>query len=225
MIPAKPQSSPEQQEAASARGQQSLCDRRQGREQSGERSTMTMTSVISDLLFTAIISIMVVLVIVPLTMFVWDSARRALRLRNRLVAGRRGTTVSASGTPTGVRNTGGQRLMRALRQLRSAARKRGRLDNRRRHVRVGTDLRGYVAGQARLRHCEILDLSLAGARLRCAAPLEPGHPLILGIGRFGMIAGEVVWSRSNITGIKYTDRFPVVRSVLAPLLPEPCLAG
>jgi len=76
----------------------------------------------------------------------------------------------------------------------------------------------------RLRHCEILDLSLGGARLRCSASMEPGNPLVLGIGRFGMIAGEVVWNRSGVTGIKYTDRFPVVQSVLAPLLPEPCMA-
>lgn len=97
--------------------------------------------------------------------------------------------------------------------------------NRRRFVRVGTTIRGYIAQNFRLAECEILDLSLGGARVRADESLGDQARITLGFGRFGMIEGEVVWRRQGVMGLKYVDSPQVIQQTLSGFLPRHCLAS
>ena len=73
--------------------------------------------------------------------------------------------------------------------------------------------------------CEVLDVSLGGARLRLGMPLAAQQPLTLSIEGLDPIHAEVVWQGDPIgirtVGIRFTDATAYVSAILARLPPRP----
>jgi len=53
--------------------------------------------------------------------------------------------------------------------------------------------------------CAVVDLSLGGARLHLAEPVESGTTVRLILDRFGGFSAEVVWQRDRGIGLRFTD--------------------
>ena len=53
--------------------------------------------------------------------------------------------------------------------------------------------------------CAVVDLSLGGARLHFAEPVESGTKVRLILDRFGAFSAEVVWHRDRGIGLRFTD--------------------
>jgi hypothetical protein len=62
----------------------------------------------------------------------------------------------------------------------------------------------------------VLDLSIAGAKIRTDAPIDAGRRISLAIDGFGSFPAEVVWRREGRIGIRFRDE----PSVIAEALPE-----
>ena len=62
----------------------------------------------------------------------------------------------------------------------------------------------------------VLDLSIAGAKIRTDAPIDPGRKIALAIDGFGSFPAEVVWRREGRIGMRFRDK----PSVIAEALPE-----
>ena len=67
--------------------------------------------------------------------------------------------------------------------------------------------------------CITFDLSLGGARLRCAQPIGLLEPVTLVIDRFGRFAAEVVWTTPNEIGLQFSEPPEIVATRLGPALP------
>ena len=53
--------------------------------------------------------------------------------------------------------------------------------------------------------CAIVDLSLGGARLHFAEPVESGTNVRLILDRFGAYSATVVWQKGRGVGVRFTD--------------------
>lgn len=73
--------------------------------------------------------------------------------------------------------------------------------------------------------CEVLDVSLGGARLRLGMPLTAQQPITLSIEGLDPIHAEVVWQGDPIgirtVGVRFTDATAYVSAILARLPPRP----
>ncbi|NBC31272.1 MAG: hypothetical protein GVY13_01210 [Alphaproteobacteria bacterium] len=67
--------------------------------------------------------------------------------------------------------------------------------------------------------CVILDLSPLGAKLRLSEPLADDAIGTLESDRFGMIPGEVVWSKDESAGIRFLDQPAWIAGLLSMVLP------
>jgi len=53
--------------------------------------------------------------------------------------------------------------------------------------------------------CIVVDLSLGGARLHFAEPIEKGQQVTLVLDRIGDLGAEVVWQQERSIGVRFTD--------------------
>ena len=102
--------------------------------------------------------------------------------------------------------------------------RRGHGKNRRRFARIGTTVSGFIALERSLAECEVIDVSLGGARVRAPEDLTDQAHVTLGFGRFGMLAGEVAWRRGGVMGIKFVDTPKAIHRTLSGFLPQFCMA-
>ncbi|GEQ97011.1 hypothetical protein JCM17844_06480 [Iodidimonas gelatinilytica] len=62
--------------------------------------------------------------------------------------------------------------------------------------------------------CRVLDLSLAGARIRLALPLKRGAPVTLTISRCGDLPAEICWHKDDRLGLNFILPPQEVRQLL-----------
>ena len=67
--------------------------------------------------------------------------------------------------------------------------------------------------------CAVVDLSLGGARLHLAEPVESGTKVRLILDRFGAFRGEVVWQRDRGIGLRFTDDPQRIADLIGARLP------
>jgi hypothetical protein len=53
--------------------------------------------------------------------------------------------------------------------------------------------------------CIVVDLSLGGARLHFAEPIEKGEKVVLLLDRVGNFGAEVIWQQERSIGVRFTD--------------------
>ncbi len=81
--------------------------------------------------------------------------------------------------------------------------------DKRHHARKGVSLTGILragaAPGAPCAGCEILDLSVGGARIALAAPMDVPNAVVLEIGQFGSYAAEVAWADYPAFGLRFEE--------------------
>ncbi|GAK34250.1 MULTISPECIES: PilZ domain-containing protein [Iodidimonas] len=64
--------------------------------------------------------------------------------------------------------------------------------------------------------CRVLDLSLAGARIKLALPLKRNAAVTLSITRCGDLPAEISWHKDDRLGLNFTIPAAEVRRLLGP---------
>ncbi len=81
--------------------------------------------------------------------------------------------------------------------------------DKRQHARKGVSLTGILragaAPGAPCVGCEIMDLSIGGARVALAAPMDVPNLVVLEIGQFGSYAAEVAWADYPVFGLRFKE--------------------
>jgi hypothetical protein len=67
--------------------------------------------------------------------------------------------------------------------------------------------------------CAVVDLSLGGARLHFAEPVEKGTKVRLILDRFGAFRAEVVWQKGRGVGMRFTDDPQRIADLIGARLP------
>lgn len=95
---------------------------------------------------------------------------------------------------------------------------------RRRAYRVGASAQGLIAADTAMHHCEVVNLSLSGARLRWRSrPAGRPRSMVVKIGDLQPLRGDMVWSAGRLCGIRFLESEETVREVLCNQLPVACL--
>lgn len=68
--------------------------------------------------------------------------------------------------------------------------------------------------------CKVLDISLGGAKVRLAEPVEVDTPIRLKIPRVGEFAGRVTWRNGTTVGIEFNEEIRGVARVIEDMLSE-----
>lgn len=76
---------------------------------------------------------------------------------------------------------------------------------RRRHVRSSVLWRAEIYGGIRRSTCEVLNISISGARLRVPATFKPGSEVTVRSIHFGEHKGRVVWQEQDRMGIEFLE--------------------
>ncbi len=93
-------------------------------------------------------------------------------------------------------------------------------DEKRKHKRKPVLWAARIETQAgEPAECIILDLSLGGAKLRCAAKVAARQPVRLVIDRFGVLRGQVAWVRSGMIGLHFIDPPEQISHIVGAKLP------
>ncbi len=81
--------------------------------------------------------------------------------------------------------------------------------DKRQHARKGVSLTGVLRAGAALGApcvgCEILDLSVGGARVTLTAPMDVPIAVVLEIGQFGSYAADVAWADYPVFGLRFKE--------------------
>ena len=86
-------------------------------------------------------------------------------------------------------------------------------------------IRKRVLWAAKLAHgakrfdCVVVDLSLGGARIYLAQPLEKGELVTLGLDRMGALRAEVVWQEGHSIGLRFVDEPERIAELIGARLP------
>ncbi|HTS91999.1 MAG TPA: PilZ domain-containing protein [Stellaceae bacterium] len=67
--------------------------------------------------------------------------------------------------------------------------------------------------------CAVVDLSLGGARLHFAEPVESGTKVRLILDRFGAFSAAVVWQKGRGIGVRFTDDPQRIADLIGARLP------
>jgi hypothetical protein len=76
-------------------------------------------------------------------------------------------------------------------------------DERQAHPRTSVYCSGKLTTGGQTWDCEILDISVGGAKIRFPTPLDPGAELSLMIEPHGTIPGRIAWQNSQYLGVEF----------------------
>lgn len=96
--------------------------------------------------------------------------------------------------------------------------------NRRRYRRFRTEYLGalYPAGENLSDNvCDVLDLSLGGARIRPVEPMGKMERVILELDRVGRFPARIAWHRDGEVGLQFDEGPPQILRSMRGLLPLP----
>jgi hypothetical protein len=77
------------------------------------------------------------------------------------------------------------------------------LHERQKHPRTAVFCSGKLAAGGHAWDCDILDISVGGAKLRFRTPLDPGAELRLTIEPHGTLPGRVAWQNGQYLGMEF----------------------
>ncbi len=79
---------------------------------------------------------------------------------------------------------------------------------------------GQVEAADRLLDCAVLDVSLQGARVRMENDAQlPKGPLAIAVSRFGTFQAEVVWTKDQMSGLRFLESIERVADTIGRQLP------
>ncbi len=80
-----------------------------------------------------------------------------------------------------------------------------KLTSRQQHPRHSTQCPGKLYTGGREVDCEILNISVGGAKVRLAEPVETNSEVRVRIDRVGEFSGRIIWCRGTTLGIEFRD--------------------
>lgn len=90
--------------------------------------------------------------------------------------------------------------------------------NRQKHPRHQTLCSGrFCVGEQEV-DCQVLDISVGGARVRLSQPVEPETLIQLKIDRIGEFAGRVAWRNGTTLGIEFHEELSEVARIVEDIL-------
>jgi hypothetical protein len=93
-----------------------------------------------------------------------------------------------------------------------------KLTDRQQHPRHSTQCSGKFYADDREVDCEILNISVGGAKVRLAEPVETDSEVRVRIDRVGEFAGRVAWRDGTTLGIEFHDELSELARIIEELL-------
>jgi hypothetical protein len=175
---------------------------------------MEAASMMSDILGIAIVVLLAVTIACPAAALIFqDAGQHWRRLRGRAAPrfGRRARrSARARQDPTLVltRNSMPERDRRQQKRFRTCL--------------LGTLHR--AAGDQPENLCDILDISLGGARVRPVDPMPARRRITLGLRHFGRLPARVVWRHGGEMGLKFDQEPAEIMAIMKGLMPRTAFA-
>jgi hypothetical protein len=93
-----------------------------------------------------------------------------------------------------------------------------KLSDRQQHPRHSTQCAGKFYAGDREMDCEILNISVGGAKVRLAEPVETKSEVRVRIDRVGEFSGRVAWCKGTTLGIEFHDKLSELARIVEDLL-------
>ncbi len=93
-----------------------------------------------------------------------------------------------------------------------------KLTDRQQHPRHSTQCSGKFYAGDREVDCEILNISVGGAKVRLAEPVETNSEVRVRIDRVGEFSGRVAWCKGTILGIEFHEELSELARIIEDLL-------
>ena len=88
------------------------------------------------------------------------------------------------------------------------------------HPRYETDCPGKLHVGDRTVDCVVLNISVGGAKIRVAGPVDTASTVRLRIERIGVFSGRVVWHKGTTMGIQFHDQLREIDSIVEDMQPS-----